>query len=53
MLLCTLSKKRKATNLTVVIFSVFLIGQRVLGGSFIRYAIDMIGVFIQAELHLF
>ena len=24
-----------------------------LGGSFIRHAIDMIGVFIQAEQHLF
>ena len=42
----TLSKKRNASNLTVVTFSVLLIGQSVLGDSFIRHIIDMIGVFI-------
>ena len=49
----TLSKKRNATNITVVIFSVLLTGPRVLGDSFIRHVIDMFGVFIQAERHLF
>ena len=51
--LSTLRKKRNATNLTVVIFSILLIGLRVFGYSFIRHVIDMIGVFIQAEQRLF
>ena len=45
-------KKKKIgneTNLTVVIFSVMLIGPRVLGDSFIRHVTDMIGVLIQVE----
>ena len=37
----------------MVIFSVLLIGLRVLGDSFIRHVIDMIYVFIQAEQRLF
>ena len=45
----TLSKKRNATNFAVVIFSVFLIGQRVLGDSFIRHAIDLFGLFFYTE----
>ena len=45
----TLSKKRNATNFTVVIFSVFLIGQRVHGDLFIRHLHDLFGVVIQAE----
>ena len=49
----TLYKKRNASNLTVVTFSVLLIGQSVLGDSFIRHVIDMFGVFIQAEQSLF
>ena len=49
----TLSKKRNATDLTVVIFSVLLIGLRVLVDSYIGLVIDLFGVFIQAERHLF
>ena len=49
----TLSKKRNAIKLAVAIFSALLIGQRVLDDSFIRQVIDLFGVFIQAEQHLF
>ena len=49
----TLSKKRNATNSTVVNFSVLLTGPRVLGDTSIRHVIDMIGVFIQAQRRLF
>ena len=49
----TLSKKRNATNLTVVIFSVLLIRPRLLGDSFIKHVIDLFDVFIQVERHLF
>ena len=49
----TLSKKRNATNLAAVVFYVSLIGRKVLGDSFIRHVIDLFGVFIQAERHLF
>ena len=45
----TLSKKTNATKLTVAIFSVLLIGLRVLGDSFVGHVIDLIGVFIQAK----
>ena len=53
MYLFTLSKKRNATNLTVVIFSVLLIGLRKLGDSLVRHVTDLFVVFIQAEQHLF
>ena len=49
----TLSKKRNAIKQAVAIFSALLIGQRVLDDSFIRQVIDLFGVFIQVEQHLF
>ena len=49
----TLSKKRNATEFTVVIFSLLLTGPVVLGDSFIRHVIDLFDVFIQAEQHNF
>ena len=49
----TLSKKRNATNLAVFIFSIFLIAQKVLGGSSIRHVTDRLWVVIQAEQCLF
>ena len=48
-----LAKKRNATNLTVVSFSVLFIGLKALGDSFIRHITDLFVVFTQAERHLF
>ena len=45
----TLSKKRNATSLTVLIFPVLIIGQKMHGYSFIRHVIDMFVVIILVE----